>query len=227
MNTRRARRVFRSLAVTAGALLAVAAVAAMATGSPLASTPAAERPTGSAPLVGVASSTSDAGNGAERSTSDHATGDQPVADSVDLGAGSGGSAPSPTSLGAPGVRPDSPTTLPGQEPVVVFGPFLQMSSFGSAIAAPLVCSMAGSVVTSASSNLAAIVIEIVKACQAGGNDFAAAMTEMNQRLATLAVINPAVRPLLESLATALDVDDQAMPFRIFTLAANVLRFFEG
>jgi hypothetical protein len=104
-------------------------------------------------------------------------------------------------------------------------------ALGGQVAVPLVCSVAagaaGSNITDPT--ISAVVANVVASCASTANKGADALRTLDTNLAQLAVINPAVRPLLTQLAAAFkQAAGSGVPFvqSVEDLAA-LLQFLNG
>jgi hypothetical protein len=152
--------------------------------------------------------------------------------SAALGAGgaAGSSASSPGVTGAGGVSGagSSPSAAPG---TVIVHPTLQLLAFGGQVGMPLLCTVAISAAGPALTDpgVSAVVAQIQQACVTGANQGADGLRALDQQLSALAAVNPAVRPVLDSLASSLDAAARVnAPFVTYLLQISALvRFFDG
>jgi hypothetical protein len=208
------------LAVTVGALVTNSPLDAATSGSGVsvdvagtADAPATDVPTGGSVPSSSAFSPTDGGVGAN---------------DLDLGVGAVAG-----SVGAAGPTPGGASTgaaAPAESTVIVH-PVLQLFAFGGQIGMPLICSLAIGGVGPALSDpgVSAVVGQILAACVSGANQGADSLRALDAQLSALAAINPAVGPVLDQLAAALDSASTAdAPFLTYLLQISALvRFFRG
>jgi hypothetical protein len=144
-----------------------------------------------------------------------------------------GSAPSAPSDNATGVDDPfrAPPGPPGSTDVAIASGVLKTFAFGSQVGLPLICNVAaGSVISGVPDPaLAEVVGTIASSCVEFGNQGAAALTALNEQLSALAAINPAVAPLIVSLADTFNTAGNAdVPFADALLSiGELIRFFTG
>jgi hypothetical protein len=161
------------------------------------------------------------------------------------GDGSPGGGPSAGRDSAPGIGADQPAGsgtgsddpftappgAPGSEDVAVVSGVLKTFAFGSQVGLPLICNVAAGTLISGVSDpaLAEVVGTIASSCVEFGNQGAVALAALNEQLAALAVINPAVAPLIVSLADTFNTAGNAeVPFAEALLSiGELIRFFTG
>jgi hypothetical protein len=143
---------------------------------------------------------------------------------------SAGSAGSTTGSGAgSGAGPSTPTS---NSKVAVVSGLLSTSSFATKSGVPLLCGVAASATGpfAANQQMADVVATITSTCNQLGNQGTTTITALNQQLAALAAINPAVDPLLDQLAATFNQagSNQTLPF-VATLAyfVQLVQFFHG
>jgi hypothetical protein len=145
---------------------------------------------------------------------------------------SGASTPPVSSSGAAtgGVVPGSPPATPAK--VAVVSAVLSTFSFGSKIGLPLLCGVAIGAVGQFLTNpaLSSVATTISSSCAMFGNQGSAALTQLNQQLAALAAVDPAVDPVLQQLAGVFNgaAANSSIPFAAEVgEVAGLLNFFSG
>jgi hypothetical protein len=141
-------------------------------------------------------------------------------------------APTPPSPGQPDTgtgaatppTPAAPTTKPA-----VISQTLAIFSFGTLVGFPLLCNVATSTLGSGIPNpeVAAVAAQISLACTDASTEGVSGSADLNQRLAILAAINPAVDPAIDQLASVVDAAGSGSQLAdFFDQAAALIRYFE-
>ena len=164
----------------------------------------------------------------------------PIAPSPAASRGTTGSSPSepgPSSdLTGPGTGNDvggSPPPAPssGAANVAVLSGVLSTFAFGSQVGLPLLCGAAIGGFSPLFSNpvLAKVALTITSSCVSYGNQGAAALTAMNQRLAALAAADPTVNPVIIKLAALFNsLGANGVPFASMMIEiGQMITFFQG